>query len=145
MPLTIYQSLSSASLCSQPDKVITLGDLKLGLEGVTNFGESPNFLDMACLAKTQKSQFFGHGLFFSWFFLIFEKLPDCLAKMRNSQFFGQKSSPNFRSPSVYDLDAWIHFLLPTYTSWFSTRWAFFNPTILIWLDRAIYWAKNRIE
>jgi len=40
----------------------TLGDLKLGLEGVTNFGESPNFLDMACLAKTQKSQFFGHGL-----------------------------------------------------------------------------------
>ena len=49
----------------------TLGDLKLGLEGVTNFGESPNFLDMACLAKT-----------------------------RNSHFFGQKSSPNFRSPSV---------------------------------------------
>ena len=33
----------------------------MGLEGVTNFGESPNFLDMACLAKTQKSQFFGHG------------------------------------------------------------------------------------
>ena len=24
----------------------------------------------------------------------------CLAKTRNSQFFGQKSSPNFRTPSV---------------------------------------------
>ena len=38
---------------------ITLGVLKLGLVCVTNFGESPNFLDMACLAKTRNSQFFG--------------------------------------------------------------------------------------
>ena len=42
-----------------------------------NFGESPNFLDMACLAKTRNSQFFGHGLFcliFSWFFPDFWKI-----------------------------------------------------------------------
>ena len=55
-------------------RVYTLGDLKLGLVCVTNFGESPNFLDMGCLAKTRNSQFFGHGLFcriFTDFFLIF--------------------------------------------------------------------------
>ena len=43
----------------------------MGLECVTNFGESPNFLDMACLAKTQKSQFFGHGLFYLLFEILF--------------------------------------------------------------------------
>ena len=52
-------------------RYITLGDLKLGLVCVTNLGEKPDFLDMACLAKP-----------------------------RNSQFIGQKSSLNFRSPSV---------------------------------------------
>ena len=62
----------------------TLGDLKLGLVCVTNFGESPNFLDMGCLAKTRNSQFFGHGLFcriftdFFLFFRIFEKSLDML-------------------------------------------------------------------
>ena len=37
--------------------LFTLGVLKLGLVCLTNFGESSNFLDMACLAKTRNSQF----------------------------------------------------------------------------------------
>ena len=41
----------------------TLVDRKLGLVCVTNFGKSPNFLDKACLTKTQKSKFFGKVLF----------------------------------------------------------------------------------
>ena len=49
----------------------TLGDLKFGLVCVTNFGESSNFLDLACLAKP-----------------------------RNLKFFGLKSCPNLRSLSV---------------------------------------------
>ena len=37
----------------------------------------------------------------------------CLAKTRNSQFFGQKSSPNFRSPSVFQIVtlSWISLTL----------------------------------
>ena len=40
----------------------TLVCLKLGLVCVTNFGESPNFLNKACLAKTRMSQFLSKKL-----------------------------------------------------------------------------------
>jgi len=58
----------------------TLVFLKWGFACVTNFGESPHFLDKACLAKTQKSRFCRKVLFFDkatvlifWVTAIFQK------------------------------------------------------------------------
>ena len=41
----------------------TVVHLKSGLACIRVFGESPDFLEKSCLAKTQKSGFFGQVLF----------------------------------------------------------------------------------
>ena len=65
--ITLYSFYTGSEVLKYPEIFSplycgnTLGDLKLGLEGVTNFGESPNFLDMRCFFPD-----------FSWFLKNFQ-------------------------------------------------------------------------